>query len=348
MDYFLSKYLGAIDQYQAYERFGLDMVIYDVRYKNGVEGGMFWSNKPLMQTAKWRVERKDLPRTSNGIAYKLHIHTPDGTLSMGLQTNSITTWVTEYLIKEKDDIRLIDYYMPYPSIDTVALNHVADGIGDRGVLRTHVFGYGQPGCWQDACCLHGTTNMILAAMDDPAWVHEFLQILKRKKLEWVSGLSGAKIDILELGGGDASDTVISPTLFEQFVLPYDRPIVDALHSLRLKCVYHTCGGMMRILDQIKALGADGSETLTPKGMGGNADLSVIKEKLGKKMFLIGGFDQFHGFVNCDVQKTKEMVYECFRTAGQGGGYLLCPSDHFFDANVVNLMAYSEAARECVY
>jgi uroporphyrinogen decarboxylase len=113
-------------------------------------------------------------------------------------------------------------------------------------------------------------------------------------------------------------------------------------------VYHTCGGMMHILDQIKALGADGSETLTPAAMGGNAQLDQIKKTLGGTMFLVGGFDQFHGFVACPPERTRDMVLDCFRKAGPGGGYLLCPSDHFFDADPQNIRAYAEAARECTY
>ena len=75
---------------------------------------------------------------------------------------------------------------------------------------------------------------------------------------------------------------------------------------------------------------------------------MIKEELGKSMFLQGGFDQLHGFLNCSVEKTKKMVYECFAKAGAGGGYIICPSDHFFDANIENIKAFAEAAKECTY
>ena len=57
--------------------------------------------------------------------------------------------------------------------------------------------------------------------DDPAWVHELLGILFRRKKVFVESLAGARYDILELGGGGASSTVISPRLFDKFVAPYD-------------------------------------------------------------------------------------------------------------------------------
>ncbi len=348
MDYFLNRYLNGIDQYSAYTCMGLDMVIYDSAYRDGIEGAMFWQNKEMMKTKKWQVRKNLIEKQDDSYRYKLEIMTPSKTLTMVLEGNEATTWITENLIKEKEDIYILEKYMPYPEVDIHGVNKIADKIGDRGILRSHVYGYGQPGCWQDACCFFGTTNMIYATYDDPEWVHEFLSILLKKKLDWVYRLEGARFDLLELGGGDASDTVISPKLFDEFVLPYDRQIVNALHEVALKCVYHTCGGMMKILDQIKATGADGSETLTPPGMGGNARLEIIKEKLGKTMFLQGGFDQLHGFIQCPVETTKKMVFECFEKAGKDGGYVLCPSDHFFDADVANLKAFSDAAKECTY
>ena len=57
--------------------------------------------------------------------------------------------------------------------------------------------------------------------DDPGWVHELLRILQRRKMIFIRSLEGARYDVLELGGGDASTTVISPKLFEKFVAPYD-------------------------------------------------------------------------------------------------------------------------------
>ena len=66
------------------------------------------------------------------------------------------------------------------------------------------------------------------------------------------------------------------------------------------------------------------------------------------MFLQGGFDQLHGFLHCPPEKTKKMVYECFEKAGNNGGYIICPSDHFFDADSENIKAFAQAARECVY
>ena len=46
---------------------------------------------------------------------RYHFVTPKGRLTMVLQSNDYTTWVTEYLIKNKRDIDLIGEFVTAPS-----------------------------------------------------------------------------------------------------------------------------------------------------------------------------------------------------------------------------------------
>ena len=89
--------------------------------------------------------------------------------------------------------------------------------GERGLVRGHICCFdvfGQPGTWQDASCLVGTQRLIMETYDDPPWVHELLEHPAGAQADLRRSLAGARYDVLELGGGDASTTVISPRLFE--------------------------------------------------------------------------------------------------------------------------------------
>ena len=172
------------------------------------------------------------------------------------------------------------------------MNAEAVVFGERGIVRGAVPGFpvfGQPGCWQDAACLVGTQRLIFAAFDDPGWVHELLQLLLEWKLTYVRSLAGAAYDLVELGGGDASTTVISPKLFERFVAPYDAQLIAAAHKANQRIVYHTCGGMMPILEALADGGADALETFTPPHMGGDADLAGAKRRVGDRVCNEGRF-----------------------------------------------------------
>lgn len=126
--------------------------------------------------------------------------------------------------------------------------------------------------------------------DNPDWVHELLQILLEKKLQFIESLKGAKFDFIETGGGASSSTLISPDIHKKFCLPYDKKMHDALHDLGFKVTYHTCGGTYGIEEMIVANGADVSETLAPKSIGGNQEPWEVKEKVGNRIALIGGMD----------------------------------------------------------
>jgi uroporphyrinogen decarboxylase len=359
MPYFLDKYLHGMSFDEFFDYFGLDPIRWVVPHKPDIAKGEYYDphqgsvgflESRRIATDHWRIEFEELPNPEYK-TIRYHFITPKGRLTMVTQSNSYTTWVTEYLVKDKRDIDLIGEYVTTPKSDVDAVNREADAYGARGLIRGHICCFdvfGQPGTWQDACCLVGAEKMIMATYDDPEWVHTFLKILQARKLGFARSLKGAQYDILELGGGDASTTVISPKVFRQFVSPYDREIIAAAHDAGQRVVYHTCGGMMPILEDIAAMQPDAMETFTPPGMGADVNLSEAKRRIGDKMCMIGGFDQGYYFQRSTPEETRAAVRQCFEAAGGNGGYILAPSDHFFDAKIELLQAFADEARKCVY
>jgi uroporphyrinogen-III decarboxylase len=78
------------------------------------------------------------------------------------------------------------------------------------------------------------------------------------------------------------------------------------------------------------------------------DLAEAKARIGDKVCMIGGFDQFHYFIDCKEKDTRAAVRRCFEAAGKNGGFILSPSDHFFDADPELIRAFADEARHCVY
>ena len=64
--------------------------------------------------------------------------------------------------------------------------------------------------------------------------------------------------------------------------------------------------------------------------------------------MIGGFDQFHYFNGCTPEETRKYVRKCFEEAGEGGGFILSPSDHFFQAEKELIRAFAQEAIACKY
>jgi uroporphyrinogen decarboxylase len=331
--------LGGLTERQFFDRFGLDAIA--------------WTT-PLLEPdtagADWHIEREDLADPDYATT-RYRFVTRKGTLTTVLQDDGHTAWVAERLIKEKRDIQAIAAVERCPRCDAGAVRRAAAEMGDRGIVRGTVPGfpvYGQPGCWQDAAVLAGIEPLILAAFSDPPWVEELLRILQAPKLRFLESAAGAPFDLIELGGGDASSTVISPAIFDRFVAPFDAPLVCAARQRGLRSVYHTCGGMMPLLERIAGLQPNAMETFTPPGMGGDARLAEAKRRIGGRVCMIGGFDQVNGFVGCPPGETRRAVRRAFEDAGGNGGFILAPSDHFFEAEEPLLQAFADEARGCTY
>jgi len=362
MPYFLNTCMEGMSNDAFFDHFGMDPIFWAVPTLPDASKGEFFNkdqeepdqsgmtSSRYISSDSWQIEFQDIPgQKFKTIRY--NFVTPKGTLSTVLQFNQYTSWVTEHLIKEKKDIELIGEFVTAPKCDIDAVNKIVQARGDRGIVRGHICCFdvfGQPGTWQDACCLVGIEKMIMETYDDPEWVHQLLTILKDRKKIYIDSLKGANYDILEFGGGDASSTVISPTIFDNFVAPYDTELIQAAHDAEQRIVYHTCGGMMPILENIVAMKPDAMETFTPSGMGGDIDLAQARKRIGPDMCMIGGIDQLHFFKGCTPEQTRREVRRCFEAAGQEGAFILCPSDHFFDADPELLMAFADEARQCTY
>jgi len=335
MDYYLATYLEGRDQYEAYASFpGMDWVIY--------EGPRFvYSDEAL---AQWQIERRALgPQITQEI-----ITTPEGTLSQTIERNEFTSWTTEYIIKNERDFALWEAYVPVPiAVDWSPILAAKERIGDKGIVRGGFFGFGQGSPWQDLCTLIGTEKAIYAAIDSPGWMHAALDALLQKKLSVIRAAGKIELDLVETGGGAGSSTVISPKLHRKFCLPYDRVQIAALHEAGTKVVYHLCGGLMPLLEIVAENGTDGLETMTPPSMGADTDLAEANRRVGDRLFFIGGFDQNAGFEKGTPETAARLVRACHE-ACPDGGYICCPSDHFFSGDPANIQAFADEANRCTY
>lgn len=335
--YHLKYFMNGMTDIEASRFVGIDASINIVKY---IEGSM--------DSPNWRKECK-VSKDGDYTVYDWTVTTPRGVLTYQEKENEITTFVTKHLVKNDEDIYLIRDFMPFPKVDRKYFEKTYDELGNDGIIRTFTYGL-QPGCWQDVTCYGGTQEMILACFDKPDWVHEFLNILLDKKLAFIEeNFRGLKVDLIENGGGSASNTVISPSMHEEFCLPYDTKMHDALHSIGLKVAYHTCGGMTKILDLILQNHCDASETLTPATGGGDiTDPSVVYNALHGNVCMIGGLDQFGILTDGTPEMIEKEVFRLFEAFGKGGGYIMSASDHFYITPVENLKAYAKAAKKCLY
>jgi len=340
MQYYLDTYLDGCDWYEAYARFDMDFAIYV---------------NPIYQFAKkdltnWRIKRTDLGTDAEGVkSWHETITTPKGELTQTFGQNQFTLWNTEHLLKTEKDIELWKAFAPVPiGADLTPVQDAYDKLGDRGIIRSHPYYPGQGSPWQAMCILLGTEESIFMAMDEPDQTHDLLEAIFQKSVRALELWEGSPADMVETDGGAGSSTVISPDLFREFCLPYNKRQNDLFRSLDIKTVCHLCGGLMPMLELVAECGDDGLETMTPNSMGGDCDLAEASHRVGDQLFFIGGLDQNAGFEKGTPENVHRQVLDCFEATKDHAGYIIAPSDHFFFGDPANLQAFSDAVKECVY
>jgi uroporphyrinogen decarboxylase len=88
--------------------------------------------------------------------------------------------------------------------------------------------------------------------------------------------------------GSQRDLLISPEMFERFIMPYYKQCIDLIKSYGLKVVVHSCGSIDRIIPRLIEAGIDGLHPLQAKAAGMDAD--NLARKYGGKLVFIGGVD----------------------------------------------------------
>jgi hypothetical protein len=337
--YHLRTVMGGCDQLEAFRRAGLDAAV--------AVGP--WSAEV---SPHWTETTEVLERTPDLVRTRFTARTPDGELTWVRAQTPVTGFLTEHPCKTLDDARVFLSWWPRRKLDRERVNAWAERTGDDGLVRGYLGCFNQPGAWQELCELFGTQEAILLALDEPEDVHELLEAVTRHRLAAIEdALPGAHYDLIEHGGGAASCTVISPSMFAEFCLPYDTRVIAALQARGYRTTYHTCGGMRKILDLIPKNGTNASETLSPVAAGGDihpGQEDEVKAVLGRQVALIGGIDQQHLLEHGTPDEVRVAVRRCFESYGAGGGYICSACDHFFSVPLANLQAMAEAARDCVY
>ncbi len=106
----------------------------------------------------------------------------------------------------------------------------------------------------EACLACGLENFLLLLSDDPQGAHEILGFMQACVIDY--GLAQIDTGAEMLGLGDSAASLLSPSLYREFVLPYEREICDAFHDAGTLIKLHICGNTTALLPDMIASGAD--------------------------------------------------------------------------------------------
>ncbi|HDS30603.1 MAG TPA: hypothetical protein ENN67_06105, partial [Firmicutes bacterium] len=234
MTYYLENYLGGISAEEAFIKFGLDWSLY-----------LPWEVWTAEFSDSWIVEKSESTIDSGRVEIVTTIKTPVKTFRQVTHRDKYKSpWVVSFPLYDPEDIFIYCKNHPREIFDHYLAGKMFARLSDNGILRA-----ARVGPWHKLCELYSAEKMIYECFDNPQWVHDALGALTEIEIHALETMKGSKVDLLETGGGHASSTVVSPEIFANFILPVEKKIHAFIREeLGIRTVYHTCGGMMPILD----------------------------------------------------------------------------------------------------
>jgi MtaA/CmuA family methyltransferase len=159
----------------------------------------------------------------------------------------------------------------------------------------------------EAADLRGINSLMLDFYDDPAFVRDVFEFVVEMELRFARFQVELGADLI--GVGDAAASLVGPKLYDEFVWPYEKKLIDALHAEGIKTRLHICGNTRRILEGMGRLHCSIVEldSLSPVSEG--------REKMGPEQVLLGNIDPVRVLKNGAPESVYEAIGECHRQAG---------------------------------
>ena len=169
--------------------------------------------------------------------------------------------------------------------------------------------------------LFGYEQALLALLDDPPRCHQVLAVFTRMVLAQVELYARFKPDAVLVSSAFAGAGFISRQMYEEFVVPYEEKVFQAIRGFGSKSYVHTCGAIGDRLDLMSATCVDGIDTLDPPPLG-TVNLEDAKSKYGRRFFFKGNLDAVNEMLNADDQTFEQAVKERIRIGKPDSGYIL--------------------------
>lgn len=159
----------------------------------------------------------------------------------------------------------------------------------------------------EAADLRGINTLMMDFFDDPAFVRDLFAFVIEMELRFAREQIKAGADIL--GVGDAAASLVGPRIYDEFVWPCEKRLVEGIHALGGRVRLHICGNTRRILEGMGKLGCDilDLDSLAP--------LSEARQKVGPDTVLLGNLNPVTILRNGDPVGITAATAECHRQAG---------------------------------
>ncbi|GAB4572340.1 MAG: hypothetical protein Kow0077_11460 [Anaerolineae bacterium] len=170
--------------------------------------------------------------------------------------------------------------------------------------------------------LFGYQNALMLLIMDAGRAAAILERLVEPAIVWGLAQAAEGVDAVLISSAFAGGGFISPQMYEQFVVPYERQVVEGIHAKYpdLPVYTHTCGKLGDRLELMLATKTQGVDTLDPPPLG-NTTLEDAKARIGDKVFIKGNMNAV-AILDDDRERMAARARHAVEVGKPGGGYIL--------------------------
>jgi hypothetical protein len=169
--------------------------------------------------------------------------------------------------------------------------------------------------------LFGYQEALMGLIKDKGKALALLDRLTQASVTW--GVAQAKrgADAVLISSAFAGGGFISPKMYRDFVVPYERQVTEAIKSAGVFVYTHTCGNLGDRLELMLDTGTLGVDTLDPPPLG-NTTLAEAKSLIGDRVFLKGNMNGVEMLAFKTEQEVTQHATERIEVGKPGSGYIL--------------------------
>jgi len=162
--------------------------------------------------------------------------------------------------------------------------------------------------------LLGMNAGLMAMLDNPEKCHQLLETATQWSVALAKALVRHGADAVKLSNPYAGMGFISREMYEEFLIPTETRVAEAIKAEGAYVYTHTCGAIGDRLDLLVKSGTSGLECLDPPPLG-NVELSEAVEALKERIFIKGNVDPVNTLFRGSRDKITADVTKILETAG---------------------------------
>ena len=233
-----------------------------------------------------------------------YFETPLGTVTQQLKTTP-SSWaklVTKEWVCSEEDLKIFTYIEEHTNwaFSQEVFDRVQAEWGDLGAPTIFMPRVSMQRLYID---LMGVEEAVYATIDYPETVEAYFDALRECHFRLIDVINESPINIINFGDNIHSGT-LSPSLFEQYVLPEYKLRCERLHKAGKFVYSHFDGDNRGLMEFYRETSLDGIEAITPKPQG-DVTLEEVHEHLGD-MFLLDGIPAIY----FDEEFPEEVLVDC--------------------------------------